>query len=94
MGLLLYLFLLQAPILASTQPAATSTQDRLELEYDRHWETYLLAKHGCPDPNHAANDAVAKPIKKSDCTLPPRILGGEFEKAREIAKRMFGLKEK
>lgn len=89
----LLIFLLQAgAVLPPVEPVeqATLQQQKLELEFDQHWEMYLLAEHGCPD----VTQVVAREVKPADCTKQPSILADEFAKARRLAMKVFLLREK
>lgn len=62
---------------------------RLELEFDKYWQKYLLAEHGCP----TVDDAVKKTLLPEDCVAAPYVDAHSYTKARELAKDIFRLKE-
>ena len=63
-----------------------------EAQFDRFWMQYLLTKYGCPVPK--PNDPLAATIDKSECKPYKQKIDREsFDKARELAKKIFDLDE-
>jgi hypothetical protein len=61
-----------------------------EIQFDYHWERYLLAELGCPT---LTGTTVVKGLTADDCKEQPLLLADEKKKARELAKKVFGLVE-
>lgn len=67
--------------------AIAADRDRLELEFAKHWNTYLLAKHGCPPLT-----TVGMRVGPEDChAAQGEVLYGELDKARKLAAKVFEL---
>ena len=82
---LLALLLLAFPIAARDYDLSTVR----EIEFNSAWVRYFLAKVGCPEPTNE------RPIVfKCDCTLPMVVRRRDFERARELAKQVFELRDK
>lgn len=87
----LVLLVVMIILLLGLRIASAQDSSEPEIQFDQHWTRYLLAEHGCPFV--PLKGAVLQPIQISDCTNPPRILADEKARARELAKKVFGLVE-
>lgn len=77
-----------ADILAKKQAETMLAQEQ---EFDNHWQKYRWAQGGCPMPKDKKVSVVI--TDASYCNMVPEIKIDEKRKARELAKRVFGLAE-
>lgn len=61
-----------------------------EIEFDHYWVAYLSAKVGCP---LLTDGSISRTLTARDCTLEPSVDAGSYYKARELAKKVFKLKD-
>lgn len=62
-----------------------------EQAFDTHWQTYRWAEHGCPMPKDKTASMVI--TDAAYCNKVPEVKTDEKRKARELAKKVFGLAE-
>jgi hypothetical protein len=83
-GIMRWLLLILTNLALATE---LNTQDINELNFDKHWEIYLLSKHGCPVPT----ENISTPITQEMCSLGPVLNLREKRLACEGARRVFEL---
>lgn len=89
----LLIALLAGRLVAQPVPVL-SDADAREIEMDRHWLNYLLSKHGCQLDGKFSGNVLVAPVTTADCTKGASLVRtDEFAKARELAKRVYGLEE-
>jgi hypothetical protein len=69
---------------------AARVKIHLEIQFDKHWEAYLMSETGCPAPPAGV---VSWTVFKEDCNLPTQLNLKERKIARELAKQVFDLDE-
>ncbi len=77
-----------ADILAKKQAETMLAQEQ---EFDTHWQSYRWAARGCPLPKDKKDSIVI--TDPAYCNMVPELKTDEKRKARELAKRVFGLAE-
>jgi len=83
------LALLFVSFIAAAAPITVDDTLRMEIEFDKAWVPYLMAKIGCPLP-----DKVIKFITTDECLLTPVILADKKMEARRLAMKVFDLQER
>jgi len=89
--MILMTILFSLGLLAQPAPVLSDSQFAYELKFDAYWYQYLAAKAGCPGPKDPK--AISEPIHKEDCNLLPTLDTDAYRKARELAKKVFGLQD-
>ena len=84
---ILLLFLFSFVVFSQPQtPISLGDESRfgIELNLEKHLWNYITAKVGCPAEAHHIDE----------CTLTPEILYKEYFQARNLAKKVFDLRDK
>lgn len=90
-AMVLAAFMLVARGFSQTTVDIVAAQEQLKLEvaFDKHWVSYLLAEAGCPVPP----PNVVLVLTRENCNKPTQLRLDERKAARELAKKVFGLDE-
>lgn len=100
-ALMAFLFILMSLLLVQARSQSISDMANkqkaeamiaVEEEFETHWQQYRWAARGCPMPK--GKDIIVRVQSTAEyCNAVPELKTDEKRKARELAKRVFGLAE-